>query len=105
EDRRAIQKDLDTLSRLAERTEAVQGLSAYQARAASLLTSPATRKAFALHEEPSALRDRYGRTTYGQSVLLARRLVEAGVRFVTVYHSRGLSGLDTHKGNFQPLTE
>ena len=60
----------------------------------------ATRKAFALHEESDRLRDRYGRTTYGQSVLLARRLVEAGVRFVTVYYSPGIGGWDTHKDNF-----
>jgi len=68
-----------------------------------LLTSPATKKAFALHEENDKLRDRYGRTTYGQSALLARRLVEAGVRFVTVYYSPGIGGWDTHKDNFATL--
>jgi uncharacterized protein (DUF1501 family) len=68
-----------------------------------LLTSPATKRAFALQEESPKLRDRYGRTTYGQSVLLARRLVEAGVRFVTVYYSPGIGGWDTHKDNFSIL--
>src|SRR5262249_48183286 len=82
-----------------------EGMQEYQARAVNLLTSPATRKAFALHEENAKLRQRYGRTTYGQSVLLARRLVEAGVRFVTVYYSPGIGGWDTHKANFATLKD
>jgi uncharacterized protein (DUF1501 family) len=49
-----------------------------------LMTSPQARAAFALDREPAAVRDRYGRTRFGQSCLLARRLIEAGVRFVTV---------------------
>jgi hypothetical protein len=49
-----------------------------------LMSSPAAREAFDLKSEPEALRDRYGRTRFGQSCLLARRLVERGVRFVTV---------------------
>jgi uncharacterized protein (DUF1501 family) len=100
EDRRSILRELDAKSRMADRVADVRGMQAYRARAIDLLTSPATRKAFALHEESDRLRDRYGRTTYGQSVLLARRLVEAGVRFVTVYYSRGIGGWDTHKDNF-----
>jgi hypothetical protein len=99
-DRRSILRELDARSRMADRMAEVRGMQAYRARAIDLLTSPATRKAFALHEESDRLRDRYGRTTYGQSVLLARRLVEVGVRFVTVYYSRGISGWDTHKDNF-----
>lgn len=54
-------------------------------RAFSLLTAPATRRAFELEHEPDALRDRYGRNEYGQSLLMSRRLVEAGVRFVNVF--------------------
>src|SRR5919106_1788790 len=72
-------------------------------RSARLVTSPTAQRAFALHEEPDDVRQRYGRNQYGQSVLLARRLVEAGVRFVTVYYSRGISGWDTHKDNFATL--
>lgn len=49
-----------------------------------LMSSPRTREAFALDREPAAMRDRYGRTRFGQSCLLARRLIERGVRFVTV---------------------
>ena len=57
----------------------------YTEKAFRLLHSPAVHKAFDLAVEDPKLRDRYGRTKLGQSVLLARRLVEAGVRFVTVY--------------------
>ncbi len=103
QERRSILQELDAKSRLAERVTAVQGMNAYRGRAIDLLTSPATRQAFALHEESDRLRDRYGRNTYGQSVLLARRLVEAGVRFVSVYYSRGIGGWDTHKDNFNTL--
>jgi hypothetical protein len=103
DDRRSLQQDLDALSGRAERTAEAQGLDDFRARAADLVTSPATRRAFDLSREPDRLRDRYGRTTYGQSCLLARRLVEAGVRFVTVYYSRGIGGWDTHKDNFATL--
>ena len=57
-----------------------------------MLTSDRVRKAFDLSREPEVLRDAYGRTTYGQSCLLARRLVEAGVKFVTVYFSNSIGG-------------
>ncbi|QDU37320.1 hypothetical protein Mal4_16300 [Maioricimonas rarisocia] len=53
-----------------------------------LLTSPESQKAFAVSDEPPARRDRYGRTRFGQSLLLARRLVEAGVRLVQVNWTR-----------------
>jgi hypothetical protein len=102
-DRQEVLKDLDARSRLADHLAAIKGMNEYQARAVDLLTSPATKKAFAIHEESDRLRDRYGRTSYGQSALLARRLVEAGVRFVTVYYSPGISGWDTHVNNFSIL--
>ena len=103
EHRQEVLRDLDARSRLADRLTAIKGMTEFQTRAVDLLTSPATKKAFALHEESPKLRDRYGRNTYGQSVLLARRLVEAGVRFVTVYYSPGIGGWDTHKDNFSIL--
>jgi hypothetical protein len=59
-------------------------LDRFQQEAASILTSDAARRAFDLSEEPAALRDRYGRHNVGQRCLLARRLVEAGVRLVTI---------------------
>jgi hypothetical protein len=104
-DRQTILHELDAQSRVVDQLAAIQGMNAYQARAADLLTSTATRKAFAIHEESENLRDRYGRTTYGQSALLARRLVEAGVRFVTVYYSPGIDGWDTHADNFRILKD
>ena len=65
-----------------------------------MLTSPQVRKAFDLSEEPDELREAYGRTTYGQSCLLARRLVESGVKFVTVYFSKGIGGQSTTSGGW-----
>jgi len=57
----------------------------FQQRALDLVTSARTREAFDVTREPAAVRDRYGRHLFGQSTLLARRLVEAGTRFVTVH--------------------
>ena len=73
-----------------------------------MLSSPKVKRAFDLSQEPDKLRDAYGRTTYGQGCLLARRLVEAGVRFVSVYYSatiggKGNGGWDTHGDNFNQL--
>ena len=64
---------------------AVDPRDVYKEKAFRLLHSPAVRKAFHIAAECPRQRDRYGRTKLGQSMLLARRLVEAGVRFVTVY--------------------
>jgi hypothetical protein len=58
----------------------------FRERAFALTTSERTRSALDIRREPDAVRDRYGRHLFGQSVLLARRLVEAGVRFVTVHY-------------------
>ena len=63
------------------------------------MTSSAARAAFDIHEEPDQLRDAYGRNSLGQSCLMARRLVEAGVRCVTIDHSNW----DTHDNNFNVL--
>ena len=102
-DRRGLLAGLAAHSRLNESIGAVRGMDAYQQKAFSLLTSNETQRAFDIEREDPRIRDRYGRTTYGQSVLLARRLVEAGVRFVTVYYSPGIGGWDTHKDNFNIL--
>lgn len=60
-------------------------LAAFQQQALAMLAAPAVRRAFDLGMEPLPVRERYGRHRHGQSVLLARRLVEAGARFVTIY--------------------
>ena len=65
-----------------------------------MLNSERLRKAFDLSAEPDKLRDDYGRNTYGQSCLLARRLVEAGVKFVTVYFSNNIGGQSTTEGGW-----
>lgn len=104
-DRRSMLAGLARHARLGDRLSQVRGMDAYQQRAFDLLTSPRTQQAFDIHAESESVRDRYGRTTYGQSVLLARRLVEAGVRFVTVYYSPGIGGWDTHKDNFNTLRD
>jgi uncharacterized protein (DUF1501 family) len=73
-------------------------------QALDLLTSPAVARAFDLTREPPAIRDRYGRHPHGQSVLLARRLVEAGSRLVTVnWPDDGKAFWDTHTNNFVSL--
>src|SRR5262249_12598533 len=69
-----------------------------------LLLSPKARAAFDLAAEPPRLRDRYGRDVFGSSILLARRLVEAGVTFVTVHtETKGNGHWDTHANNFNML--
>jgi hypothetical protein len=83
-----------------------QRLTDFQQRALDLMTSDKARAAFELSAEPSRVRDRYGRTTLGQGCLLARRLIEAGVRLVTVFdHSANLVPFrwDTHTQNFPML--
>ncbi len=71
-------------------------------RAVSAMQSDQARRAFDLSAESTATRERYGRTSWGQSHLLARRLVEAGVRFVTTVNGPGIAW-DTHKDNFTRL--
>jgi hypothetical protein len=65
----------------------------------NMITAPETKRAFNIAEESDKLRDDYGRNRFGQSLLLARRLVESGVRFVTVTDP----GWDTHANNFNSL--
>jgi hypothetical protein len=76
-----------------------RNVSVFSQRAFDLMTSPDAKRAFDLSAEPDRLRDDYGRNTLGQSCLLARRMVEAGVRCVTIDHSNW----DTHDGNFATL--
>ncbi len=98
--RRELLKLIDHQSRLLDYSETARGLDAYYERAASMLNSPELRKAFDLSKEPAKLRDAYGRHTYGQSCLLARRLVEAGTKFVTVYFSDTIGGQSVTSGGW-----
>ncbi len=98
--RREIQQLIDRQARLLDQSATVQGLDQYYEKALTLLTSDRVRKAFHLSEEPADVRDRYGRTTYGQGCLLARRLVEAGVKVVTVYFSDSIGGREVNSGGW-----
>jgi hypothetical protein len=73
-------------------------------KAFALVGNAEARRAFDLSCEPPAVRDRYGRHSWGQSHLLARRLVEAGVRFVTAVNGPSITW-DTHKNNFRQLKD
>ncbi len=85
-----------------EKAVARYDLNEYTQRALSLVSSGRAREAFDLSKEPDALRDRYGRTTFGQCCLLARRLIEAGTRFVEVNWPKvansDLHSWDVHTG-------
>jgi hypothetical protein len=84
-----------------------RSLSQYHERAFDLLTGTRAQAAFDVASEPAAVRERYGRDTFGQSVLLARRLVEAGVRFVNVHWPNvgGGKNWDTHSNGFRRLAD
>ena len=100
EQRRELQRIIDQQSRLLDFSAVAQGLDAYYEKALAMLNSTRLRKAFDLSAEPAKVREAYGRTTYGQSCLLARRLVEAGVKFVTVYFSNVIGGQSTESGGW-----
>jgi Protein of unknown function (DUF1501) len=105
--RREVLRIIDQQTELLEFSAKARGIDAHYARALTMLSSPGVRKAFDLSSEPAAVRDRYGRTTYGQGCLLARRLVEAGARFINVYFSQSIGGCqggwDTHGFNNKPM--
>jgi hypothetical protein len=88
-----------------ETTRPVREFHTYHEQAFELLTSATTREAFELTAERPELRDRYGRTAFGQALLLARRLVERGVSLVTVNWARDDAFWDTHSDNFQRLKD
>jgi uncharacterized protein (DUF1501 family) len=67
----------------------------------NMITAPETKRAFNLEEEAAELRDKYGRNRFGQSCLLSRRMIESGVRFVTITDG----GWDTHANNFKSLKD
>jgi hypothetical protein len=98
--RREMQRLVNRQTALLDYSAEARGLDSYYERALSMLTSPRVRDAFDLSAEKAAVRDRYGRSTYGQSCLLARRLVEAGVTFVNVYFSSSIGGQSKTSGGW-----
>jgi hypothetical protein len=105
-DRQSLLRQLDRQARHMEASAAARTLDPYFTRAFDLIASPAAQRAFDLGAEPASVRDRYGRHIFGQSVLLARRLVEAGVRLVQVNWVRhdngsGGQGYDSHRDHLE----
>jgi hypothetical protein len=106
--RQALVQQVDRAFEEARRSSATQRLGHYQQRAFAMLTSSRTRDAFDLAREPDRIRDRYGRHLYGASLLVARRLVEAGVPFVSVHQEifrHYGHAYDMHENNFQMLKD
>src|SRR5439155_9943422 len=109
ERRRELLKLIDEQSKLLDQSATARGIDESYQRAVGMLTSPKVREAFDITKEPAAVRDAYGRTTYGQSCLLARRLVEAGAKFVNVYFAstiggrKNSGGWDTHGFGGNPM--
>ena len=103
-----LQKVNDAMPEI-EKAVQEHALDAYNKKALELVISGRARSAFDLSQEPDALRDKYGRHTFGQSLLLARRLIEAGTRVVQVNWPAVANGnptidaWDTHADNFGPL--
>jgi hypothetical protein len=108
--RREMMQLIDRSTEILDISARARGIDALTQRAMTMLTSPRFRRAFDLSSEPLNVRERYGRTTYGQGCLLARRLVEVGVKFVTVYFAASIGGQsivsggwDTHGFNDVPM--
>lgn len=92
EGRRTLLQSVDSAFKRFENTPESRSRDEFYHRAYDMISSPAAKKAFQIQDEPKDVRERYGRHSFGQSCLLARRLVEADVRFVTISHG----GWDTH---------
>ncbi len=97
--RATLAQSIDHLARQVEQNDQLATFDEFSQRAANLILSSEAKIAFAIDREPEKLRDRYGRNTFGQSCLLARRLVERGVHFATVNYG----GWDHHAHIFKSL--
>lgn len=101
ESRRQLLRDTEqSFERLASRPDLLKGLDKFYEDAHEIILSPRTRDAFRMDQESDQRRDAFGRNKLGQRLLLARRLVQAGVRFVTINEP---VGWDTHADNFKRL--
>ena len=110
-DRFALLKGINGSMPDLEKAVSSYALNDYYAKAYDLVLSGKAREAFDLTKEPDTVRDRYGRTTFGQGALLCRRLIQAGTRFVQLNWPSVANGdpettaWDTHASNFGPLEE
>lgn len=105
--RQSLLTQLDGEFRRVNTSKAAHRLDKFQERAFSLLCSSNTRDAFDVSQEPAELRDQYGRNLFGSSMLIARRLVERGVPFISVHAENflpdGSFTYDMHENNFNML--
>jgi hypothetical protein len=101
--RQELRKSVDQLLRIQDKTsgDPLKALDEFYRQGYQLVTSKEAQKAFDIHQEPDKIRDEYGRNSFGQRALLARRLVEAGVPFVTLYDG----GWDHHRDIFNSLNK
>jgi hypothetical protein len=99
ERRQSLLEAVDGLARRVEGNDQIATYDEFHDRAKAMILSSESRAAFQIGQESEALRDRYGRNTFGQSCLMARRLVESGVRFATVSYG----GWDHHQKIFSSL--
>lgn len=112
-DRQELLKAFDRLQHDSDRLHNARALDDYRSQAFALLTSPASQQVFDLSREPASMLERYGRTRFGYSCILARRLAEKGVPFVQVNWSdhvepeedSGDGGWDSHYRLFQVLQD
>jgi uncharacterized protein (DUF1501 family) len=114
QDRKSLLAAMNQARRELDHEVAVQNYASQQERAFDLLSSSGTANAFDIQSEPQALRERYGQDINGMSLLMARRLVEAGVPFVTVFwkederlhnQCKSAGGWDTHGDNFNCMRQ
>ncbi|HXG09008.1 MAG TPA: DUF1501 domain-containing protein [Gemmataceae bacterium] len=101
--RQEIRRQVDRMLRIADKAagDPVAALDEHYEQGLNLISSKEAQAAFDIHREPDRVRDAYGRTPFGQRALLARRLVEAGVPFITLYEG----GWDHHEGIFPALSK
>jgi len=98
--RREMQKLVNSQRKSLDETAEARGMNEYYEKALGMLNTSRVRDAFDLSREKPAVRDAYGRTSYGQGCLLARRLVEAGVKFVNVYFDESIGGQKFDSGGW-----
>ncbi|MDP7017530.1 MAG: DUF1501 domain-containing protein [Pirellulaceae bacterium] len=100
--RRRLLKEFDSINRDIDQSGVMKGLDTFKAQALEMVSGKRVREAFDINQEDPKTRDRYGRHQYGQSALLARRLVEAGARCITIntgywdHHNEIEKGLEEH---------
>ena len=104
-DRRSLLAQFDRLNRYADASGGIAAMDHFQRAAFEMITGPRTREAFDLSREDPKLRERYGWHRWGQSALLARRLVEAGVTFVSINTGPDSIFWDIHGGSAGTVTD